>query len=242
MVSTGRVLVIGDLHGCIDELEHLLDTLAPGADDTVCCLGDYIDRGPSSSAVIARLLRLRGEGPQCVFLKGNHEDMFLAFLGYPGRYGESFFGNGGATTLASYGLEHLSGAQVRDRLPEDHREFLLALRTEALFDRFLCVHAGVRPTEPLDQQDVEDLLWIREGFIDRPHPFPFVVVFGHTPRRDVYVDLPYKIGLDTGLVYGNRLSCLELRSGTLHQIERGAHQVRSRSIAPELIAAGILPA
>jgi serine/threonine protein phosphatase 1 len=241
-MAVGRVLVVGDMHGCIDELDRLLEALSPGRDDTVCCLGDYIDRGPAAQAVITRLLRLRDEGPECVFLKGNHEDMFLAFLGYPGHYGESFFGNGGVATLASYGLERLSGREVRERLPEDHREFLLALRTEARFDGFLCVHAGVRPTVPLDQQSDEDLLWIREGFIDRPHAFPFVVVFGHTPRRDVYLDLPYKIGLDTGLIYGNRLSCLELRSGALHQIERGSREVRKRSIARELVAAGILPA
>src|SRR5262245_31643247 len=129
----GRVFVVGDLHGCIDELEYLLDALAPGHGDTVCCLGDYIDRGPSDRAVIARLLRLRDEGPECVFLRGNHEDMFLAFLGYPGRYGDAFFGNGGVATLASYGLERLSGRQVAAKLPDDHREFLLSLRTHAGF-------------------------------------------------------------------------------------------------------------
>ena len=50
----------------------------------------------------------------------------------------------------------------------------------------------------------------------------------HTPVREVMVDLPYKIGIDTGLVYGGKLRCLELTEGTLHQIGRGSRQVRSR--------------
>lgn len=239
---TGRVLVVGDVHGCVDEVERLLDAVAPGRGDTVCFLGDYVDRGPSAKGVIERLIRLRREGPECVFLKGNHEDMFLAFLGFPGRYGDAFFRNGGVATLASYGLERRSGAEVAARLPAEHREFLLSLRTQVRFDRFFCVHAGVRPSLSLDQQTEEDLLWIREGFVDRPHPFPLTVLYGHTPVRDVFIDLPYKIGLDTGLVYGNRLSCLELPSGELRQIERGSHVINQRSLAADLAAAGLNPA
>ena len=83
-MSAARTFVIGDIHGCVDELDRLLDALAPAAGDTVVFLGDYIDRGPASKAVIDRLLRLRREGPRCVFLKGNHEDMFLGFLGERG--------------------------------------------------------------------------------------------------------------------------------------------------------------
>jgi serine/threonine protein phosphatase 1 len=88
-MSTARTFVVGDIHGCVDELNCLLDAIAPAADDTCCFLGDYIDRGPASREVVARLIRLRREGPRCVFLKGNHEDMFLAFLGLRGRYGEA---------------------------------------------------------------------------------------------------------------------------------------------------------
>jgi serine/threonine protein phosphatase 1 len=238
-MSNGRTFVIGDIHGCSEELNRLLDALALTAADTVCCLGDYIDRGPSPRAVIERLIRLRGEGPRCIFLKGNHEDMFLAFLGEAGHYGDAFLWNGGDATLASYGLAGKLASAVRERLPEDHREFLLGLETHVEIGRFYCVHAGVRPTRPLDQQLDEDRLWIREEFIDPPHPFPYTVAFGHTPQREVRLHLPFKIGLDTGLVYGNRLSCLELGSGELVQIARHARTVERRSLAPEFRAAGI---
>ena len=83
-MSTGRAFVVGDVHGCIEEVERLLDAMQPSTADTVCFLGDYVDRGPSAARVIDRLLRLRTEGPKCIFLRGNHEDMFLAFLGFGG--------------------------------------------------------------------------------------------------------------------------------------------------------------
>src|SRR6185369_9391161 len=91
--------------------------------------------------------------------------------------------------------------------------------------------AGIDPRRPLAAQRDEDLLWIREDFIDHPHHLPYTVIFGHTPRREVLLDLPYKIGLDTGVVYGNKLSCLELETKRLFQITRGAHTVDSHSLA-----------
>src|SRR6185295_6249873 len=124
-----RSFAIGDIHGCIDEVNVLLDGLRPAADDTLVFLGDYIDRGPSPKAVIDRLLRLRREGPRCIFLRGNHEDMFLDFLGLGGRFGEAFLYNGGAATLRSYGLEGGEGEEVARRMPEEHLAFLRELQT-----------------------------------------------------------------------------------------------------------------
>ena len=228
-MTAARTFVIGDIHGCPDEVSCLLDTLVPTDSDTVVFLGDYIDRGPSPKAVVDRLLRLRHEGPHCVFLKGNHEDMFLAFLGYAGRYGEAFLFNGGAVTLRSYGLteSRTSG------LPPDHLEFFRSLELTYAHKGFLCVHAGVVPTRPLEEQGEDDLLWVRDEFISQPHRFPWTVLFGHTPHREVFVDLPYKIGLDTGLVYWNKLSCLELEHQELFQIRRGERAVQRRSLRPE---------
>ena len=225
-----RTFVVGDIHGCADEADRLLDALAPSSTDTVVFLGDYIDRGPASKAVIDRLLRLRHEGPRCVFLKGNHEDMFLAFLGRSGLYGEAFLFNGGEATLRSYGLATGIGPVSAELLPPDHVEFLLSLEMHYQHEQFFCVHAGLDPRRPLQEQEIEDMLWIRNEFISHPHPFPFTVLFGHTPQREVVLDLPYKIALDTGLVYWNQLSCLELRDKHLYQIRRGERDVRSRSL------------
>lgn len=220
-----RTYVIGDIHGCLEEVERLLEFLRPGADDTLCFLGDYIDRGPTPHGVVTRLIRLSGEGMRCIFLKGNHEDMFLAYMGYPGHYGEAFLFNGGESTMAGYGIQGLRGRAAAERLPHDHLAFLIGLRSSVQLGDFHCVHAGVRPTRALDDQVDEDRYWIREEFILKEHPFPVTVLFGHTPQREVLMHLPYKVGLDTGLVYGNKLSCLELTTHELLQIGRGDTQV-----------------
>jgi serine/threonine protein phosphatase 1 len=229
-MTTVRTFVVGDLHGCVDELNRLLDALAPGTADTIVFLGDYIDRGPSPKGVIDRLLRLRREGPRCIFLKGNHEDMFLAFIGEAGHYPEAFLFNGGEATLRSYGLQGREGPAVTAGLPPDHLEFLRDLQLQSQHGAFLCVHAGLTPDRPLEEQREEDLLWIRDEFIQVPHPFPFTVLFGHTPRREVLLQLPYKIGLDTGLVYWNKLSCLEIEQKEIFQIRRGEATVSRRSV------------
>jgi serine/threonine protein phosphatase 1 len=217
--------VIGDLHGCLNELNVLLNFIRPGGDDHVCFLGDYVDRGPDSRGVVDRLIRLRDEGTRCTFLKGNHEDMFLAYLGHAGHFGDAFLLNGGGRTLASYGILTAPRKGTEVRIPREHERFLLALERESRLGEFFCVHAGLRPTRALEDQTDEDRFWIREEFITVPHRFPFTILFGHTPQREVFLDLPYKIGLDTGLVYGNKLSCLELKARRLLQVRREAREV-----------------
>jgi serine/threonine protein phosphatase 1 len=211
----------------------LLDAICLASTDTVCFLGDYVDRGDDSRGVIDRLLRLQREVPGCVFLKGNHEDMFLAYLGEAGRHGDAFLRNGGDATLGSYDLEGLDAAFVAERLPQSHRAFLRQLRTHAYVGGCLCVHAGIRPTQPLERQSSEDLLWIRDEFLLVPQPHPVTVVFGHTPHRDVWVDLPGRIGLDTGVVYGNLLSCFQIETAMVWQVARGATVVRQRPLVAD---------
>lgn len=225
-----RVFVIGDIHGCVDELDAMLDTVEPGAGDTVCFLGDYVDRGPSPRGVIDRLLRLEKEGPNCVFLRGNHEDMFLAYMGRSGHHGDVFLENGGMPTLVDYGVANVPRSEVAQHIPPDHLGFLDRLVLYHSLPGALLVHAGLNPARSLEDQSVEDLLWIREDFTGKPHSFGVTVLFGHTPYRDVFIDVPYKLGLDTGVVYGNWLSCLELTEGRLVQVERESRRLRQRSL------------
>jgi diadenosine tetraphosphatase ApaH/serine/threonine PP2A family protein phosphatase len=218
----GRLLAVGDVHGCIDELSVVLDAIGPTSDDKVVFLGDYVDRGPNSRGVIDLLIALRDSRRcQTVFLRGNHEDMFLGFLGERGGHGDAFLFNGGRATLASYGLPpELRRSEVRAQLPDSHLQFLRGLELRHEDEPFLFVHAGVSPIRQLADQDPEDLLWIRDEFIRNRHPFSWTIVFGHTPQREVLWDLPFKIGLDTGCVFGNKLSCLDFTAGMLLQVER----------------------
>jgi serine/threonine protein phosphatase 1 len=229
---------IGDLHGCPDELEVLLETLAPECGDTVVFLGDYVDRGPAVRPLVDRLLRLGHEPFDSIFLRGNHEDMLLSYLGVSGRHGDVYLENGGGMTLASYGIPSGTfGPTSLDLFPADHVAFFRNCRLQYLAGSFLFVHAGIRPGVPLAAQDEEDLLWIREEFFSRPHALPYTVVFGHTPTREARVELPYRIGLDTGLVYGNKLSCLDVDGQRLVQVTRGARRATTRDLAPAFAAA-----
>ncbi|HZP43100.1 MAG TPA: metallophosphoesterase family protein [Candidatus Binatia bacterium] len=225
----GRTFTIGDVHGCARELETLLGGLPLARGDAVVCVGDYVDRGPDSRAVLDLLLALRDrDDVETVFLRGNHEEMALAYLGRGGRYGEAWGLNGGAATLRSYGLDaRTPGREVARALPPAHLAFLESLVLSHRAAGHLVVHAGIRPDRALAEQDEEDLLWIREEFVMRPHALPDTVVFGHTPHRDVLVDLPYKIGIDTGCVYGGALTALELGERRLFQVRAGERRVRT---------------
>ena len=228
-----RSFVIGDIHGCLDELVCLLQALPLGNTDRLIFLGDYIDRGPNSKGVVAHLIQLQQRGQQeMIFLKGNHEDMFLSYLGLMGRHGDMFLYNGGGATLASYGASPGSHSvqETLSLIPETHLTFFRQLKASYLVKPFFCVHAGIHPSRPLDQQAEEDMLWIRDEFILSRHSFPCTVLFGHTPQEEVLFHLPYKVGLDTGLVYGNQLSCLEIQEKILFQIARGKKRVTRRSV------------
>lgn len=226
----GRLFAIGDIHGCPDELEAMLHAIKAGAGDTVVLVGDYVDRGPSARAVIDLALELDRSEAEAVFLKGNHEDMMLSFLGLPGNYGDSFLFNGGVATLESYGLKENDLTEARDRIPPPHLDFFKNLAVSYQRPPYLFVHAGILPTRQLEDQQTEDMLWIRQEFIMNPHRIDATVVFGHTPMRGVMVDLPYKLGIDTGLVYGGKLTCVEFTEGVLYQVQRGSRRAQSRSI------------
>jgi serine/threonine protein phosphatase 1 len=197
--------VIGDIHGMFDNLEELLAILPLDRErDTLAFVGDYIDRGPDSRRVVDRVLALRKSGMRLICLRGNHEEMFLDFL--EGQNQELFLYNGGETTLESYGW---SGRLKENPVPPEHLEFFRSLEYYRELDEFILVHGGLRPGIPLERQDFHDLCWIRQEFIHSDYDFGKRVVFGHTPFRQPYID-PYKIGIDTGAVYGNRLTCVRL--------------------------------
>jgi len=115
--------VIGDIHGCAGELTRLVKALPLAPGDQLIFLGDYIDRGPNSREVVNYLISLQRLGPQVelVFLRGNHEDMLLSYLGLGGQHGDMFLINGGKSTLASYGLEPdgLTADKALSAIPTD---------------------------------------------------------------------------------------------------------------------------
>ncbi len=221
---------VGDIHGELEKLEELLTELPLADDDRLLFVGDYIDRGPNAQGVVERLIRLQRERP-CVFLLGNHESMFLDFLGWTDRAyfgGDAFLMNGGDRTLASYGyFDREKPDRETFRLPKEHEDFLLSLKLYHQEGDYLFVHAGLGSRE-LGQDDlgyalrrvrVEDMLWNRTTG-ELPHRLHVTIVYGHTPSEDFAVrwNTPFSIGIDTGAVYGGPLTAIRLPDEIIFQV------------------------
>lgn len=213
----GKIFVIGDIHGCIEKLRALMDSLAVNPEnDTLVFIGDYIDRGKYSKDVVDYVLALQKEYRHMVCLLGNHEKMFLRYL--EGMEEEIYLGNGGINTLASYNISLSDGIEERKRkIPDRHREFFASLLAFYETDDYLFVHAGIRPGIPVNEQSTDDLLWIRYEFIQAEDDFGKTVVFGHTPMAGPFI-AENKIGIDTGAVYGGKLTCVELPAMKIYQV------------------------
>lgn len=214
MTEIEKIFAVGDIHGSFDKLAALLDKLVIDTErDTLLFIGDYVDRGPRPVEVVDRLVELRRQCPGIIFLKGNHEDMLLRYLSGMDRF--VYLSNGGQSTLDGYARRNREMDPTA--IPSDHLDFLESTVLYHETAGFIFVHAGLRPEVPLEHQTTEDLLWIREDFISSSYDFGKRVVFGHTPFNEPFVR-PNKIGIDTGAVYGNKLTCLELPDMIFHQV------------------------
>lgn len=205
-----RIFAVGDIHGCLDKLALLIKLLKPDWErDRLIFIGDYIDRGEHSKEVVDYLVALKLRAPQTIFLLGNHEQMLLEYL--EEKNVDAFLYNGGDKTLRSY-----LGAGLRSThpdplawLPEDHRHFYRSLISYYETPAYIFVHAGLRNGLPPAEQDLFDLIWIREEFYYSAYDFGKPVIFGHTPFPQPFIH-NQRIGIDTGAVYGNRLTAVEL--------------------------------
>ncbi|HSI39143.1 MAG TPA: metallophosphoesterase family protein [Xanthobacteraceae bacterium] len=221
-----RVYAIGDVHGRMDLLERLLNQIeadSAGAPRVqIVFLGDYIDRGTESRAVIDCLVGLGSGGAdielEVACLRGNHEAMLLSALDESGDW-ESWLVNGGYETLFSYGVEARDlartgrldelGVAARAAIPPAHLDFLRGLPASLIMGDYFFCHAGIRPGIPLDRQDIVDLLWIRDEFTSSSADHGKRVVHGHTPVMEPDIR-PNRINIDTGAYLTNRLSCAVL--------------------------------
>jgi len=225
--STGGRLVyaIGDVHGYPGVLRSLVEEIARDAARTrpaerplLIFIGDYVDRGPDSRAVIDAVMALQADPRfEVVALKGNHEDALLRVLDDP-AFGPSWCANWGQATLRSYGVEppdsDLDAEAARQALaravPPAHRRFLEDLPVSLTVGDYLFVHAGVRPGVPLAEQAERDLIWIRYDFLESDEAFGKVVVHGHTPAEAPELRAN-RIGIDTGVYMTGVLTAVRLR-------------------------------
>lgn len=231
--APARTFVIGDVHGCIEEFNELLATLAPTSDDTVVFCGDLVDKGPHSAAVVARARALRESGVRTVLVMGNHEEKH-------GRFRARRAAGTDVTALTG----HEEMAHITDGLSSEDVAFL---DTAVLFHALpefgvTVVHAGiplnvgalpedtstlsrkerdrlalvlrvrfVRPSTggmvPLGQEQDGDVYWaeVYDGRFGH-------VLFGHEPFM-ASVRFAHATGLDHGCVFGGRLTAAVLTEG-----------------------------
>lgn len=212
LILDGRLIAIGDIHGCRVALERILNEISPTMDDIVVTLGDYVDRGPDSRGVIDLLVDLRTK-TRLVPLLGNHEEMMLDVI-RNGRPHYDWIKYGGVETLDSYGFDG-----NLDFLPPEHETFFDSLGDYFEFDDFFFTHAAYDPDYELAHQTSDMLRWysLTDGF-PAPHPNGKTAVVGHTANRDGEIlDVGHLICIDTYCYGGGWLTAMDLINRSVWQ-------------------------
>jgi len=221
-----RIYAIGDIHGRRDLLDAMLGRIdadlaaRPHARPLVVFLGDYVDRGPEVRGVIEALMAVKAGPLPARFLLGNHDNYVLAYLEDPHWYDETYNwlreNLGGNATLASYGVPEAAAKPAKvareafaQAFPAEHLAFIADCELCFRIGGYLFVHAGIRPGVPVEAQAREDLIWIREPFLESKADFGSKVVHGHTivPAVEHHAN---RIAVDTGAVRTGTLSCIVL--------------------------------
>jgi len=210
----GKLIAVGDVHGCAHELEDLLDKLSPGHHDDLLFLGDLVNRGPESRRVV-EIVRKNGFRS----LMGNHEHRLLT---YRERRDPSI--------LKAYDYETLQ------QLEHEDWEFLATLAAfhETENSDFVCVHGGFRPGQPWRTQSIETVCktkWIRPEAIPPDQrqgnnsihwselwQGPATVIYGHTPDPEVRYS-PHALCIDTACAYGGFLTACILPDLEIVQVK-----------------------
>ena len=237
---TQPIYAIGDIHGQLEMLEQALSLIVAdgGKDAQIVFLGDYVDRGADSNAVIERLVQGKAAGRPWRFLKGNHDRMFEWFMEPTPRHDPFLLVGyhwlherlGGTTTLASYGVEADSSrrlfnvhADAQKAVPHHHLRFLQDCEISIFHGPLFFAHAGVRPGVALSDQTEDDLVWIRNEFSNDTRDHGALIVHGHTP-----VAAPLHAGnhvnLDTGAGYGKPLTTAVFEGTTVHTLSDKGRQ------------------
>ena len=202
---------IGDVHGCAEQLSRLLAMIDEdhakrgAAEQSIILLGDLLNRGPESAAVVAQARRVVDSGVGRL-IKGNHEELFVLASRGDHRAARTLMENGGSATLSSFGLTqdeidagnyHELASLLKTRIPRDIVGFLERGEEKILIGDYLFVHAGVRPGVPIGQQQAADLRWIRHEFLSSQASHGAMVVHGHS-ITDRPAEHENRIGIDTG--------------------------------------------
>lgn len=226
-----RLYVIGDVHGHLDKLKaaHQRIFRDGGRDAMIAHVGDLIDRGPDSRGVVDYLMTGQAQGRPWIVTRGNHDRFLPQYLlqpewvdpGLSSREHWTLHSSLGAPeTLRSYGVDTALPpprllAEAKRAVPPDHVVYLASLPLYFLHPLALVVHAGVRPGVDLCDQTEEDLVWIRQGFLNNAHDHGPLVVHGHTAIQTA-THYGNRLNVDGGAAYGRPLCAVVIEAGAVH--------------------------
>jgi serine/threonine protein phosphatase 1 len=223
-VRKSRTIAIGDIHGHIKALVGLVDLINPNPEDTLVFLGDYINRGPDSKAVLQFVIDLKHRC-NVVCIMGNHEEMMINAFEDPSKFGW-FLENGGNATLQSYG-----NSQNLSLVPQAHKDFLLGLPLYHETDQHFFIHANYDYNVDLSDMDSSTALWRSLNGRPRRHISRKTAILGHTPQMNGEIlDLNHLVCIDTGCGLGGKLTALEVISsrvtGRCWQVDEQGQEVK----------------
>ena len=195
----GFTFAIGDIHGCLSELQDMLGQIEDQAPSGhVVFLGDYIDRGPASREVLQLVMAgPRREGWRWTALKGNHEDLMVQAYANGGADWARWVENGGHETLESFG----------GSVPADILAWCAGLPVIQVDEYRIFVHGGVDEAMPLDGQREHDLIWKRYRGKETGYFWGRHLCHGHTPVTGNPMTIDSRTNIDAGCVFGGELAC-----------------------------------
>lgn len=222
-----KFYAIGDIHGRLDLLQTLLSAL--DGDCPLVFVGDYVDRGGYSAQVLRQLHHLStSPEKRTICLKGNHEDMLLGFLDDPRKMERVWLHNGGAQTLASFGLADVDltnpefvAEQLRRAMGQSLLEWLPSRPLTWTSGNVTVVHAALDPSQPIDKQHARTCLWGHPKFPEKRRQDGQWVVHGHTIVTDPQIKHDV-ISIDTGAFATNQLTAVEISAGSVRFISTGS--------------------
>lgn len=203
-----RHIIIGDIHGCYQELLQLLELVGLADDDIVVSVGDLVDRGPDSPQVL-RYFADRVKAGRAVVLMGNHER----------KHVRQVFSYSQEITRLQFGADYTAAVEWMSHLPYSYET-----------PEFIAVHAALAPQLPLSAQKQEVLAGTVSGekelqaqlggaFWHQVYAGPKPVVFGHhVVGREPLCERGLVYGLDTGACHGGRLTALVVPGFSLHSV------------------------
>jgi serine/threonine protein phosphatase 1 len=220
----GKTYVISDIHGCFQTFQELLSRIGFSQSDHLYLLGDYIDRGSNSIALLDFLIKARTEGYRIDCLRGNHEQLFLNAR--QPSHTNLWLRNGGSSVFRELGIQ-----QIED-VPEKYFQFAQECPPFIETEDYLFVHAGINLHQPKPLEDTESLLWIRK-WEQHPKLENFLqgkkIIHGHTPQPRADIEIRFSqfvpnyhpvLNIDNGCVYAeegyHHLCCVDLTEMRLY--------------------------